>query len=237
MVIIKKDIISSTNEFIKENYETLDNYTVVTAKYQTRGKGRMTRNWESSNADNILMSILIKEFKERSDLNLLSLVASMSVHKFLKKYLDNLYIKWPNDILVNNKKICGILLEGKINNDSKMVVIGIGININQIVFNNEINEITTSLKRELDKDFDIDELIEELVHILITDIEVFLNGSDEFIKYIRTYLFGINKLIEYTRNNTLCEGIILDIDETGRLIVKEQDQILHINSGEIKIKR
>ena len=237
MVIIKKDIISSTKKFIKENYETLDNYTVVTAKYQTAGKGRMTRNWESSNADNILMSILIKEFKERSDLNLLSLVASMSVHKFLKKYLDNLYIKWPNDILVNNKKICGILLEGKINNDSKMVVIGIGININQIVFNNEINDITTSLKKELDKDFDIDELINELVHILITDIEVFLNGSDEFIKYIRTYLFGINKLIEYTRNNTLCEGIILDIDETGRLIVKEQDQILHINSGEIKIKR
>lgn len=237
MVIIKKDIISSTNKFIKENYENLDNYTVVTAKYQTAGKGRMTRNWESSNADNILMSILIKEFKERSDLNLLSLVASMSVHKFLKKYLDNLYIKWPNDILVNNKKICGILLEGKINNDSKMVVIGIGININQIVFNNEINDITTSLKKELDKDFDIDELINELVHILITDIEVFLNGSDEFIKYIRTYLFGINKLIEYTRNNTLCEGIILDIDETGRLIVKEQDQILHINSGEIKIKR
>ena len=237
MVIIKKDIISSTNKFIKENYETLDNYTVVTAKYQTAGKGRMTRNWESSNADNILMSILIKEFKERSDLNLLSLVASMSVHKFLKKYLDNLYIKWPNDILVNNKKICGILLEGKINNDSKMVVIGIGININQIVFNNEINDITTSLKKELDKDFDIDELINELVRILITDIEVFLNGSDEFIKYIRTYLFGINKLIEYTRNNTLCEGIILDIDETGRLIIKEQDQILHINSGEIKIKR
>lgn len=237
MVIIKKDIISSTNKFIKENYENLDNYTVVTAKYQTAGKGRMTRNWESSNADNILMSILIKEFKERSDLNLLSLVASMSVHKFLKKYLDNLYIKWPNDILVNNKKICGILLEGKINNDSKMVVIGIGININQIVFNNEINDITTSLKKELDKDFDIDELINELVHILITDIEVFLNGSDEFIKYIRTYLFGINKLIEYTRNNTLCEGIILDIDETGRLIIKEQDQILHINSGEIKIKR
>ena len=161
----------------------------------------------------------------------------MSVHKFLKKYLDNLFIKWPNDILVNNKKICGILLEGKINNDSKMVVIGIGININQIVFNNEINDITTSLKKELDKDFDIDELINELVHILITDIEVFLNGSDEFIKYIRTYLFGINKLIEYTRNNTLCEGIILDIDETGRLIVKEQDQILYINSGEIKIKR
>ena len=237
MVIIKKDIISSTNEFIKENYETLDNYTVVTAKYQTRGKGRMTRNWESSNADNILMSVLVKEFKERCDINLLSLVASMSVHKFLKKYLDNLYIKWPNDILVDNNKICGILLEGKINNNTKMVVIGIGININQIVFNDEINTITTSLKKELNKEFNINELIEELVHILINDIEAFLNGSDEFINYVRTNLFGINKLIEYTRNNTLCEGMILDIDTTGRLIIKEQDQILYINSGEIKIKR
>lgn len=237
MKIIKKDVISSTNEFIKENYESLDNYTVVTANYQTVGRGRMTRTWESNNSNNILMSILVKEFKERSDLNLLSLVTSMSVHKFLNKYISNLYIKWPNDILVDNKKICGILLEGKINNNSKMIVIGIGININQTTFNEDINHLTTSLKNELNKDFDISLLIEELAKILVNDIEEFLNGSDLFLNYIRTNLYGINKQIEYTRNNTLCEGIILDIHTDGRLIVKENDQILYINSGEIKIKR
>lgn len=237
MKIIKKDVILSTNEFIKENYETLENYTVVTAKYQTSGRGRMERVWQAESGSNILMSLLIKEFKERSDLNLLSLVASTSVHKFLKKYLDNLYIKWPNDILVDNKKICGILLEGKIKNNNKMVVIGIGININQIIFNDEINAITTSLKKELHKEFNIDELVEELVKILINDINEFLNGNYLFIDYIKTNLFGINKLIEYTRNNTLCEGVILDINTDGRLIVKEQDQIIYINSGEIKIKR
>lgn len=237
MIIIKKDVISSTNEFIKENYETLSNYTVVTAKYQTAGRGRMTRNWESNDSDNILMSILVKEFKKRSDLNLLSLVASMSVHKFLKKYINNLYIKWPNDILVDNKKICGILLEGKINTNSKMIVIGIGININQTAFNEDINLLTTSLKKELNKEFDISLLIEELTKILVNDIEEFLNGSNIFLDYIRTNLYGINKQIEYTRNNTLCEGIILDIHIDGRLIVKENSQILYINSGEIKIKR
>lgn len=237
MKIIKKDVILSTNEFIKENYETLENYTVVTAKYQTSGRGRMERVWQAESGSNILMSLLIKEFKERSDLNLLSLVASTSVHKFLKKYLDNLYIKWPNDILVDNKKICGILLEGKVKNNDKMVVIGIGININQIIFNDEINAITTSLKKELHKEFNIDELVEELVKILINDINEFLNGNYLFIDYIKTNLFGINKLIEYTRNNTLCEGVILDINTDGRLIVKEQDQIIYINSGEIKIKR
>lgn len=237
MKIIKKDVISSTNEFIKEQYESLDNYTVVTAKYQTSGRGRMTRIWESNDSDNILMSLLIKEFKERTDLNLLSLVASMSVHKFLSKYINNLYIKWPNDILVDNKKICGILLEGKMNNNSKMIVIGIGININQKNFNEDINHLTTSLKKELNKDFDINLLTLELAEILVNDIEEFLNGSNIFLDYIKSKLYGLNKQIEYTRNNTLCEGTILDIHNDGRLIVKENDQILYINSGEIKIKR
>lgn len=237
MKIIRKDVISSTNEFIKEQYESLDNYTVVTAKYQTSGRGRMTRIWESNDSDNILMSLLIKEFKERTDLNLLSLVSSMSVHKFLSKYINNLYVKWPNDILVDNKKICGILLEGKMNDNSKMIVIGIGININQTTFNEDINHLTTSLKKELNKDFDINLLTLELAEILVNDIEEFLNGSNIFLDYIKSNLYGINKQIEYTRNNTLCEGTILDIHTDGRLIVKESDQILYINSGEIKIKR
>ena len=161
MLIIKKDVITSTNEYIKEHYETLDNYTIVTANYQTNGRGRMTRVWHSCAGDNILMSILIKEFNDRTDVNLLSLVTGVAVHKFLSKYLNKLYIKWPNDVLVDNKKICGILLEGKMNNNSKMVVIGIGININQTSFNDDINLLTTSLKKELNINFDIDLLIKE----------------------------------------------------------------------------
>lgn len=237
MKIIKKDVISSTNEFIKEQYESLDNYTIVTANFQTKGRGRMERVWQADSGNNILMSLLIKDFKERSDLNLLSLVTSMSVHKFLNKYINNLYIKWPNDVLVDNKKICGILLEGKMNNNSKMVVVGIGININQTVFSNEINLLTTSLKKESNKEYNIDLLIDELSNILISDIEEFLTGSNVFLDYLRTNLYGINKTIEYTRNDLVYEGVILDIHNDGRLIVKENDQVLFINSGEIKIKR
>lgn len=237
MTIIKKDVLSSTNDFIKEQYESLENYTIVTANYQTNGKGRLSRTWEAIKSNNILMSVLVKEFKNRKDINKLSLVASMSVHKFLSKYLKNLYIKWPNDILVDNKKICGILLEGKINNNVQMVVIGIGININQINFSEEIAALTTSLRKELDQEFNIDILIKELSDLLINDIDDFLNGNNAFIDYIKSCLFGINQKIEYTRNNNLYEGIILDIDDEGRLIINENNQILYINSGEIKIKR
>lgn len=237
MLIIKKDVITSTNEYIKEHYETLDNYTIVTANYQTNGRGRMTRVWHSCAGDNILMSILIKEFNDRTDLNLLSLVTGVAVHKFLSKYLNKLYIKWPNDVLVDNKKICGILLEGKINNNSKMVVIGIGININQTSFNDDINFLTTSLKKELNINFDIDLLIKELSNILVKEIDEYLNGNTSYIEYLRTNLYGINKLVEFIRNDVLCEGIILDIHTDGRLIVKEKDKILYVNSGEIKIKR
>ena len=237
MLIIKKDVIPSTNEYIKEHYENLDNYTIVAANYQTNGRGRMTRVWHSTAGENILMSILIKEFNDRTDLNLLSLVTGVAVHKFLSKYLNNIYIKWPNDVLVDNKKICGILLEGKMNNNSKMVVIGIGININQTNFDEEINLLTTSLKKELCINFDIDLLIKELSNILVNEIDKYLNGNTSYIEYIRSNLFGINKLIEFTRNDVLCEGIILGIHTDGRLIVKEKDQILYVNSGEIKIKR
>lgn len=237
MTIIKKDVLSSTNDFIKEQHESLENYTIVTANYQTNGKGRLSRTWEAIKSNNILMSVLVKEFKNRKDINKLSLVASMSVHKFLSKYLKNLYIKWPNDILVDNKKICGILLEGKINNNVQMVVIGIGININQIKFSEEITALTTSLRKELDQEFNIDILIKELSDLLINDIDDFLNGNNAFIDYIKSCLFGINQKIEYTRNNNLYEGIILDIDDEGRLIINENNQILYINSGEIKIKR
>ena len=237
MIIIKKDIISSTNDFIKENYQSLDNYTIVTANYQTNGKGRISRTWQSNSGENIIYSILIKDFKNRTDLNLLSLVASTSVHKLLSKYLKNLSIKWPNDILVGNKKICGILLEGKSNNISSMVVIGIGINVNQILFSPDINDITTSLKKELNQEFDIDLLIEELSTTLINDIESFLNNDNGFINYIRDNLYVKNQTITYIKKDKLCEGIIIDIHDDGRLIVDENKKLLYINSGEIKIKR
>lgn len=237
MNIIKKDIISSTNDFIKENYQSLDNYTIVTANYQTNGKGRISRTWQSNSGENIIYSILIKDFKNRTDLNLLSLVASTSVHKLLSKYLKNVSIKWPNDILVDNKKICGILLEGKSNNISSMVVIGIGINVNQILFSPDINELTTSLKKELNKEFDIDLLIKELSINLLNDIETFLNNDNDFINYIRDNLYAKNQTITYMKNDILCEGIIIDIHDDGRLIVEENKKLLYINSGEIKIKR
>ena len=237
MNIIKKDVITSTNDYIKDNYETLENYTVVTANYQTKGKGRISRTWESKPCENIIFSMLINDFKNRTDLNLLSLVASVSVHKLLRKYLKNIFIKWPNDILVDNKKICGILLEGKSNKKSSMIVIGIGINVNQITFSNEIDSLTTSLKKELNLHFDIDNLVLELRNQLINDIEEFLNNNNSFIDYIRDNLFGRNQLISYTKDNKEYEGIILDINNDGKLIIKKEEEILYINSGEIKIKR
>lgn len=237
MKIIKKDVITSTNEFIKEHFEFLDNYTIVTANYQTNGRGRLSRTWEASSGENIIMSLLVKEFKDRTDLNLLSLVTGASVHKFLSKYTNNLYIKWPNDILVNNLKISGILLEGKMNNNSKMIVIGIGININQTTFNESINNLTTSLKKITNITFDLDILINELSNILVSDIEEFLNGSNSYLEYVTKYLYGLNENITYFKDDIICEGIILGLDNEGRLIVKENNEVLYINSGEIKIKR
>ena len=238
MKIIKLDEVSSTNNYLKENYQSLDNCQIVTTSFQTKGKGRITRSWESNKSENILLSILVKDLKERSNFETITLFTGCIVHKFLSKYLNNHLIKWPNDILVNKKKICGILVEGiSYSNSLKALIIGIGININQISFSEEINNLTTSLKKELNKNFNIDELINELSILLIEELNKYLNNDDTYLTYLRENLFGLNQIIEFEKDHYIYSGKILDIDEDGCLAIEVDNKVIHLRSGEIKIKR
>ena len=230
--------VDSTNKYAKENFAKLDDFTIIYTNNQTAGRGRLERKWENIGEDNIYASILIKPNCEISNVfsNLTQYLCLILAETF-EEYGVKPQIKWPNDILVDNKKICGILLEGKSNTKSSMIVIGIGINVNQITFSDEIDNLTTSLRKELNKYFDIDTLVLELRNQLLSDIEEFLNNNNTFIDYIRNNLYAKNQTITYTKDNKEYEGIILDVYDDGKLIIKKDEEILHINSGEIKIKR
>ena len=132
MNYIELDEVDSTNEYVKRNIDKLPDFSVVRCNHQTAGHGRNGHIWESQKGQDLLMSILIKEFKNPQDLYKLAQIASCSVVELLDRYGIEGKIKWPNDIYVDDLKFCGILVEALHQDESDAVVIGIGLNVNSI---------------------------------------------------------------------------------------------------------
>ena len=139
MRIIKLDAIDSTNTFLKEisSAETLEDYTVVVATQQTKGRGQMGKQWQAKAGENLTYSVF-KRIKGLTFSNqfYLSIVTSLALYKTLKFYnVPNLFVKWPNDILSDKKKICGILIENVIKKgELNAMVLGVGLNVNQTIW-------------------------------------------------------------------------------------------------------
>ena len=162
MNIIKLDAIDSTNNYLKKIIlnEDINDYTVVTAKFQTQGKGQLGTEWESEHSKNLICSVYKKEINIKvQDQFVISALVSLALIKTLRKVnLSNMHIKWPNDIMSDNKKICGILIENIVKqNHIKDTVIGIGLNVNQTIFNNLPN--AASIKNLIGTTCSIDEIL------------------------------------------------------------------------------
>ena len=154
------DELQSTHLYVKENQNKLESGTVIIANKQTSGIGTHGRIWYTGR-NNIAMSILYKPNCDITKLDGITINIAKSIKEAINElYNINLEIKYPNDLLLSNKKICGILTE--INTISKKVnylIISIGFNVNEINFDNEITKIATSLKKEYKKDFDKQKII------------------------------------------------------------------------------
>ena len=158
MRIVKLNAIDSTNSYLKElsTTESLDDYTAVLAKNQTKGRGQLGAIWNSKESKNLTFSV----FKDFSSYKFgvpfyISLVTALALLKTLESFgIPRLTVKWPNDILSADKKICGILIENVIKqNNINASIIGIGLNVNQLVFDNLPR--ASSLKLISGKHFDI----------------------------------------------------------------------------------
>ncbi|WP_395046499.1 biotin--[acetyl-CoA-carboxylase] ligase [Flavobacterium sp.] len=228
MKLIKLDAIDSTNDFLKglSQKEKLENYTVVTAKSQTKGKGQMGSNWDSEHNKNLTISILIKKtiinINEIFNLNILVAVSVIQVLNDLK--ISNLNIKWPNDIMAENKKIAGILIENSIKENGKIEsIVGIGLNVNQTNFDNLPK--ASSLKNVKHQDFDIDTLQESVVLKIEGNIEKLKNNEiDSFWNEYGNYLFKKGKptLFEDTYQQRFM-GIINRVTRNGQLEILLED--------------
>ena len=221
--------INSTNQYLKDNYESLDNLTIISADHQTNGRGRFNRKWFDS--DDLLFSILLKENIENpADY---SLVIAKTVFTVLNKYMTNVSIKWPNDILVNDNKVCGILLEAVTTSKLECVIIGVGINVNTSEFSDDLKIKATSLSKELNKTIDKEELFNKIINSFEEDYKEYVNGNKEYLEIINDNFYLKNKNVMFTYNNQVLNGTALGINNNGEILIKVNDEIVEISTGEV----
>jgi len=230
MKIIKLDAIDSTNSFLKElaQNSSLENYTIVTTKEQKKGRGQMGTQWVSEPNKNLLCSVYVAFDKfPVADKVLINYAVSLAVVYTLEKYkLPRLAIKWPNDILSSNQKICGVLLENVMQGmEIKSAIIGVGINVNQEVFPSFLKNVT-SIKNMVKKETDLSVLLHEFVAQLKETISSITKLDAEVLK--KNYL----KLL-YKKNiptmfrdckDVLFMGKIVGVSLQGKLQIEFEDE-------------
>ena len=231
--IILLDSVDSTNSYLKRNYEKLDDLTIVFFFFYTLGSGRMNRKFYSKKGESLLFSILIKNKKIIEQFDSLSLMSGCYIYKFLSKYVSNVSIKWPNDVYINDKKVAGILLEGVSTSSLDALIIGIGININTIDFDEEIKDKATSLRKETNIFYNIDSLRDELVVYLkemVNDIE---NGNKDYLNIIKNNNYLKDKEVFATLNNKIEKVKVIDIADDNSLKVMHDNKIYYLREGEV----
>ena len=232
MKTIHFDLLDSTNTYIKNNYKDLDNFTFVSTDKQTKGRGRENRTWDS-NEENLLFSLLLKDSKYNCHINSLSIISAFTVLEVLQEYnISNLMIKWPNDIYADGKKICGILLEAITKENIECLIIGVGINVNQIAFKNGYTHEPTSMKKQLGSNIDIEVLKNKIYDKFNDNLIKLIDGYDYYDEIIK-YDYLINKNVYALINDVKKVVRVVGINKDYTLKVELDGSELNINSGEI----
>jgi len=214
--------------------------TVVTAEEQTKGRGRLGRNWYSPPGTGIYASIVLKPKFKPEKAPGLSVMTAVALADAVKKFCDgDVRIKWPNDILINGKKTAGILTELTADKDRiDYVIIGVGINVNHGAgnFPDELKNIATSLRRVNRRKIDRVEFLKTFL----------VNFENEYKSYgrhqlkkahsrIRKYSSLIGHEIKIQLGRRLIEGKVVDIDSTGQLILETDGKKIPIIAGEVTV--
>ena len=228
--LIEFDSLESTNDYLKAHWDHLVPFVFVRAQEQTKGKGRGDRAWLSQKGENLTFSFLLKDPNLFEHLGILSLSCSVAVSRTLERFgVANVTIKWPNDVLVNGKKVCGILLEGSL---PSYCVVGIGINVNQTSFDGDYRLPPTSIALEMGRKTDIGAfygvLREELRSLIFGGLK-----PAESLEYYHSHDALSGKKAKTHIDGALEEVDVLGVDEEYRLLVKIEGKATTISSGEL----
>ncbi len=218
--------IESTNRWAMEHAATFNPLvlTVITASEQTAGYGRLGRSWLSPANENLYATFCLSLPLTCKDYSLLTFVMALAAAELLKENGLSAHIKWPNDLMINEKKIAGILCESKVINDERFLALGIGLNVNITAETlKALQRPATSMSVETNQRFDLNLLLELLTHHFLSHLEIFLTkGFVPFVIAIRCYM-QIGQFIRFSHGNHLFEGTIQQFNDDGSLCLLLSD--------------
>ncbi|MGP8079021.1 MAG: biotin--[acetyl-CoA-carboxylase] ligase [Dehalococcoidales bacterium] len=229
--------VTSTNDIARQQAQSkARDGTAVIADRQTAGRGRLRREWVTPQG-NIAVSIVL--YPARKDLHFLTMLASMAVMYSIQNTTGlKCQFKWPNDVLINNKKVCGILLESQASSDSvDYAIIGIGINVNmKLADYPEISAIATSLADETGKEISRAVLLRNLFQEM-EKLYLHLQAGESILAEWRDNLITLGKSIHVRSGDEVFEGIAESVADDGSLMLRCPDgRLLKFMAGDVSLK-
>ena len=222
MHIIKLDATDSTNDYLRQMIldTTLTTPTVVWSMFQKKGKGQRGNVWTSPRGKNLMFSLYIPNLSRSADqlFSIHKIVSVCLADWLLSLQIPNISVKWPNDILSGDKKLAGILVESSVQKSTaKSIIIGMGINVNQIQFPQLPN--ATSMRLCTAKTYDLNTLLMSVVPKIIEGLT--LPGKDWDDAYQQS-LYGLNQKRRFVSGKHEFEGVIRSVSLEGKLVIETE---------------
>lgn len=240
--------VDSTNDEIKRRaVRGAQEGLVITAGVQTAGRGRSGRKWEMRPKESVATSLLLRPDLPVKKLPCLTLVAAMAVRRAVADLCAlETEIKWPNDLVKNGKKICGILTElSAKEGEAEYVVIGIGVNVHNLLFSSELLDKATSLDRERQA-LGLEKLPQDICEKLTDRIwqeffllyEVFYLTGDlrVLMEEYNRFLVNRNQQVKVLDPKGQWEGVARGIDAAGVLLVETKEDLRRVDAGEVSVR-
>ena len=230
--------VDSTNDYAKKKAKELVDGSVIISLEQVKGKGRRGRSFHSGKGDGIYLSIILKPGFEPAKAPFITSIAGAALVNTFNKFNIQTKVKWPNDVLINGKKVAGILTEMSADMEFiEYIVLGVGINVSGLEFPNELKNIATSLKLE---GYDVKKL--NIIWQFVYEFELLYNlylkeNTSEVVNILKNNSSVIGKQINVHYMNEVESAIAVDINNQGALIIKTQEgEVKELSSGEISIR-
>ena len=239
-VVHYKEVDSTNAEARRLSVEGAESGLVVTAKKQTAGKGRRGRSWESPADENLYLSILLRPSLEPEKAPMLTLVMAYSVAKALQKEDIQVLIKWPNDLVLSGKKVCGILTEMNLSGAQvEDVIVGVGLNVNTMKFPDELEDKATSLRKETLRELECGELLQLILKEFDKQYQRFLENQNlEFLQEdYNAMLINRDREVMVLEPGKEYLAKALGINKFGELLVQKEDGGTEaVFAGEVSVR-
>ncbi len=235
--VIWLDEVDSTNSHILRHRELLQiPWVTVVARSQKWGRGRKERRWHSTPGRDLTFSLVYLPTGKLREVRSVTLIAGVAVHSVLETISGvKAKLKWPNDLRVDGKKICGILTELHMEKREPAILIGVGLNVNSRRFAEGGGVSATSILMESDVKHDLPTLLSHLRSELIDNLSDFTAGrSEELLNRWKRASDSIGKYIRTESAGRILEGVFHDITEDGEVILLDRKGEAHVCTGEIE---